>query len=452
MADADNLDALSNAELRAQMIAQGLPNIPVTDSSRKVLVKRLRASLGGNAALPAASGSPKSKPSNRRETLQPATAAAAAQQDKMDANVPPKARRTIAAALVGDSKEEERRAKTATVAPVKAAPIQSRRASNTERREVVNVVKKPETIAEETPPTTTTATATKTTTAKPAAVAAAAKPAAAVPKQGSGVNTLEVNSLIILESDDEEDEQLALAAQSAEDQARHKEPEKPTKPRQLTATTTSTHSYVSKPLYQLPDPPVLQPQRANVQLTRPTVSSGYEYGNFGATTDSSSTLTSRTGRYTSYASSTAPSYSTAASSAAAAAAVAAAAPSSSSYRRSPPRTYAHEFSDDTAEDEEVGESALGVRYESDFARKLAKLRAERIGDRSSSYSRRTIAATSSSSYEPVARRSLRPESSVSVSLAFRRWAQSLDRKYNLKGKLFLLFVLLLLYLVYKFNY
>lgn len=34
MVDADNLDNLSNAELRAQMLAQGLPNIPITGSGR----------------------------------------------------------------------------------------------------------------------------------------------------------------------------------------------------------------------------------------------------------------------------------------------------------------------------------------------------------------------------------------------------------------------------------
>lgn len=179
MADADNLDALSNAELRAQMLAQGLPNIPVTDSSRKVLVKRLRASLGGNSPLPA---SPK-KSSNRRETLQPVAAAAAAtvSVDKRDgantardASSLSKARRTIAA-TPNETKEAERRrqplSKPETVAPLPrvpeatvakpvgtiaapaakaAAPIQSRRTSNTDRREMITerVVKMPETIVE----------------------------------------------------------------------------------------------------------------------------------------------------------------------------------------------------------------------------------------------------------------------------------------------------------------
>lgn len=432
MADSDNLDSLSNAEIRAQMVAQGLPNIPVTDSSRKVLVKRLRASLGGNAASPAAAASPK-KASSRRETLQPA-----AQVDKVDAardaNVPSKARRTIATTL---NETEERRSKpvAAVTAAPKAAPIQSRRASNTERREVVNIVKKPEPIAEE--------------TIKPAPrvaqQTASASAPISVPKQRNLENTLEVNSLIILESDEEEDEQLAQAVQNVEDLYKVKT----VKPKPLTATTTTTHSYVSKPLYQLPDPPVVAPQRPVLeqqkrpaQLSRPNLPSSYEYP---STSGSATGIASRSGRYTSYTSSAIPSYTSSS------AAVAAPSSATSSYlRRSPPRTYVNEFSDDTADDDAGDSAALGVKYESDFARKLAKLRAERIGDRSSPYNRRTI-ADPGYNYEPVARRSLRPDS-VNVSVAFRRWIASLDRKYNLKAKLFILFVLLLIYLVYKFNY
>lgn len=432
MADSDNLDSLSNAEIRAQMVAQGLPNIPVTDSSRKVLVKRLRASLGGNAASPAAAASPK-KASSRRETLQPA-----AQVDKVDAardaNVPSKARRTIATTL---NETEERRSKpvAAVTAAPKAAPIQSRRASNTERREVVNIVKKPEPIAEE--------------TIKPAPRVAQQNASASapisVPKQRNLENTLEVNSLIILESDEEEDEQLAQAVQNVEDLYKVKT----VKPKPLTATTTTTHSYVSKPLYQLPDPPVVAPQRPVVeqqkrpaQLSRPNLPSTYEYP---SSSGSATGIASRSGRYTSYTSSAIPSYTSSS------AAVAAPSSATSSYlRRSPPRTYVNEFSDDTADDDAGDSATLGVKYESDFARKLAKLRAERIGDRSSPYNRRTI-ADPGYNYEPVARRSLRPDS-VNVSVAFRRWIASLDRKYNLKAKLFILFVLLLIYLVYKFNY
>lgn len=444
MADSDNLDALSNAELRAQMVAQGLPNIPVTDSSRKVLVKRLRASLGGNPALPAAAASPK-KAASRRETLQPAP-----QADKVDAQVPSKgARRTIASAL--NDTEERRPSKpvaTVAAAPKAAAPIQTRRASNTERREVVNVVKKPETIAEESAPK-----AAPKVAPRPVPREAPRAATQTAPQQRKVENTLEVNSLIILESDEEEDEQLALAAQTAEDQYKLK----PIKPKSLTATATATHSYVSKPLYQIPDPPVLaaqarpvleQPQRP-IQLQRANLPSSSSYDYASSSYGTATGISSRSGRYTSYTtSSTAlPNYITTSS-----AAASSAAPSSTSYlRRSPPRTYANEFSDDTADDDAADSAPLSTKFESDFARKLATLRAERIGDRSSPYNRRTIASTGSN-YEPVARRSLRPENTDNVSVAFRRWTVSLDRKYNLKAKLFILFVLLLIYLVYKINY
>lgn len=420
MADVDHLDALSNTELSKQLKAQGLPNIAVTDSTRKVLVKRLRASLGGNATLPASS--PKKASSNRRETLQPA-AASVVSVDKRDGGTSSKdgangatsskARRTIAATPSDTKEAADRRRKPETVAPPlprvpeattakqvatttvpapkAAAPIQTRRISN---------AAKPETIAE------------KTTT---------------VSNQRSPENVLEVNSLIILESDEEEDEQLARAAQNAEDQYKHTQKAATSK---LTTTTTNTHQYVSKPVYRAPESVQEPPQRRTHLYEGPSASQarntlgGYDISSFN-----------RTGRYSSYVGSTAPIYPTT---------------SSSTYRRSPPRTFANEFSDDTAEEEDPGQAQGGVKFESDFARKLAMLRSERIGDRSSSYNRHSAGRTGST-YEPVARRSLRPDN-VPVSVAFSRWIQSLDRTYSLKSKLFILFVLVIIYVVYKLYY
>lgn len=43
----DNLESLDNTTLRQKCMQYGLPNVPVTDSSRKVLIKRLRVSMGG---------------------------------------------------------------------------------------------------------------------------------------------------------------------------------------------------------------------------------------------------------------------------------------------------------------------------------------------------------------------------------------------------------------------
>ncbi|XP_017025345.1 otefin [Drosophila kikkawai] len=418
MADVDDLDALSNAELRAKMLAQGLPNIPVTDSSRKVLVKRLRASIGGQAS-PAAAASPKK--SNRRETLAPSAAPAAASTpvDKLDGNkVAPatKARRTITAA---EAKEAERRRPEEPVArkptsTTSAAPaIQTRRTSTSsstvsEKKEVERPAKKPEPIAEE---------------------------PAASKRTNYHENTLEVNSLIVLESDEEEDEQLAQAADLVEQQYAARE--KLSKP---TSSVSSTYDYHRKPSSTLVDPPrrpayeasaVDPPRRPvydapKVDLPRRQAYEASAAPSIPAAktqTSSYDFLSNRPGRYSSYVRSPAQSY------------VTAEAPATSSY----PRTYANELSDDN--------EAEDAQYESDFTRNLARLRAERIGDRSSPYSRRTV-ATGSVGYEPLPRRSLRPDDN-SVSVAFGRWVNSLEQKYRIKSKLFILFVVLLLIGVYS---
>ncbi|XP_011182959.2 otefin [Zeugodacus cucurbitae] len=62
MSETDNLESLSNADLRKQCLEHGLPNVPITDSSRKVLIKKLRASLSGSPAS-------QTKKTPRRETI-----------------------------------------------------------------------------------------------------------------------------------------------------------------------------------------------------------------------------------------------------------------------------------------------------------------------------------------------------------------------------------------------
>ncbi|KAH8370164.1 hypothetical protein KR093_002436 [Drosophila rubida] len=448
MADSDNLDSLSNNELRAQMIAQGLPNIPVTDSSRKVLVKRLRASLGGNA-LPAAS--PK-KTSNRRETLQPAAAAAA---DKPDGTTASKARRTIASTL-NETKEVERRrpavikpeavvaqparAPPEAAAAPKAAPIQSRRASNTERREVniERVIKKPDIAAE--------------------------KPTQ--PRRRSPEDPLD-NSLIILESDEEEDEELAQAVQNAEDLYKHKQKDAaPSKlPTKLPIQEPQRRQqiYESQPrelpkAREVPRPremttqPLARSQATNYSqapsfsqaagFNQPPSRSLAPVSQARAAVVSSSSSSSSYTRYSSYVSAPSTTYTTSSSSLYSGAAAA----GTSGY----PRTYANEFSDDTAEDDDDQAAGKAARFESDFARKLASLRAERIGDRSSPYTRRTVAGASGSGFEPVARRSLRPEN-VSLSAQFRQLCRSIDQRYRVKS-IFILVVFVLLFAAYKFYY
>ncbi|XP_022218380.2 otefin [Drosophila obscura] len=429
MGDVDDFDTLSDADLRAKMIAQGLPNIPVTNSSRKVLVKRLRASLGGQAS-PAVAASPKK--TNKRETIAPAVPSAAAPApaaastpvDKPDGVKPgpasTKARRTIASTM-NDNKAADRRRpeELVTKKPAVPAPTQTRRIStSSEKREVVleRPVKKPEPIIEE----------------------------PAVPKRTNyHENTLEVNSMIVLESDEEEDEQLAQAADLVERQYKAKENPKPRS--KLTATTTNTYEYAGKPAvsmaplaysskavdpprrqaYESSAAPVLNMAPSIIASRTQTSSSSYDY------------LSNPTGRYSSYVRSPAQSY------------VTAEAPApplayTSGYRRSPPRQpFANELSDENEEDD--------GQYESTFARNLARLRSERIGDRNSPYSRRTIASTDTMGYEPQARRSLRPEE-ANVSVAFRRWLNSLNEAYNLKSKMFILFVVVLLIGVYRVFY
>ncbi|KAH8348345.1 hypothetical protein KR084_006653 [Drosophila pseudotakahashii] len=418
MADVDDFDSLSNAELRTKMLAQGLPNIPVTDSSRKVLVKRLRASIGGQAS-PAA-GSPKK--SNRRETQAPvaasAPAAASTPVDKLDGNkVAPatKARRTIAAT---EAKEAERRrpeepvvterrrheepvVARKPVAPA-AAPIVTRRTSTTTsgiERRPVEPVKKPQTIAEE--PTSSRRT-------------------------DHQENHLKVNSLIVLESDEEEDEQLAQAADLVEQQ--HAAREKASSRNKLTSSGTTTYEYKSqvvepprRQVYEASAAPVLPPSVPSARTQITSSARAYDY----------QSQNPAPGRYSSYVRTAAQGY------------VTAEAPPVPSYSSSYQRTYANELSDEN--------EAEDAQFESTFAQNLARLRAERIGDRSSPYSRRTLASGSAASgslgYEPRARRSLRPDEN-SVSVAFGRWWNSLEQKYHIKSKLFVMFVALMLIVVY----
>ncbi|XP_033156489.1 otefin [Drosophila mauritiana] len=432
MADVDDFDSLSNAELRAKMLAQGLPNIPVTDSSRKVLVKRLRASIGGQAS-PAASP----KKTNRRETLAPATtapsapAASSTPVDKLDGNkVAPatKARRTITAA---EAKEPVRRLPEEAVRrrpeeavrrrpeegqriwpeepiagrkPTTAAaaqPVQTRRTSTSSgsERKVVESLRKPETIVEE---------------------PASSKRADREEKY------LKVNSLIVLESDEEEDEQLVQAADLVEQE--HAARQKTTK---LASGGTTSYEYKSKvvepprrQVYEATAAPVLPPSVPSARAQATSSTRPYDYASNPAP-----------GRYSSFVRTAAQGY------------VTAEAPPVASYSSNYNRTYANELSDDNDSKED--------QYESTFARNLARLRAERIGDRISPYSRRTMASGNAGSgslgYEPRARRSLRPNDN-SVSEAFNRWCNSLEQKYHIKSKLFIVLVVLLLIGVYCIFY
>ncbi|XP_013099586.2 otefin [Stomoxys calcitrans] len=76
------LESLSNKELRQKCIEYGMPNVPVTDSSRKILIRRLEAAMSGKPATP--------NKTNRRETMhvsKPSQMASSAKIDNAAVNI-----------------------------------------------------------------------------------------------------------------------------------------------------------------------------------------------------------------------------------------------------------------------------------------------------------------------------------------------------------------------------
>ncbi|XP_067634005.1 otefin [Eurosta solidaginis] len=127
MSEIDNLEALSNADLRKKCIEHGLPNVPITDSSRNLLIKKLRATLTGAPA-----SSPKKTP--RRETIH-ATKIKEVAESNEETKVEPErrtpsrgaGRRTIAGTPTVESQKAIEIKAIDSVAP---APIATRRRSS----------------------------------------------------------------------------------------------------------------------------------------------------------------------------------------------------------------------------------------------------------------------------------------------------------------------------------
>ncbi|XP_037725250.1 LEM domain-containing protein Bocksbeutel [Drosophila subpulchrella] len=67
MSDTAFLDSLSNKELLAKCVQLGLPGVPVTDSTRSVIIRRLKAAISGTPLNKSKSASKKATP--RRETV-----------------------------------------------------------------------------------------------------------------------------------------------------------------------------------------------------------------------------------------------------------------------------------------------------------------------------------------------------------------------------------------------
>lgn len=92
----DNFDDLSNNELRDKLKAHGLGNIPLTDTTRKLLIKKLRGATSGT-----------DKPSKRRETVNVVKHTSDDSGSEVDAKKAAKAktassRRTTIAAVAGN--------------------------------------------------------------------------------------------------------------------------------------------------------------------------------------------------------------------------------------------------------------------------------------------------------------------------------------------------------------
>ncbi|XP_014092650.3 otefin [Bactrocera oleae] len=122
MSEIENLESLSNADLRKQCIKHGLPNVPITDSSRNILIKKLRASL---------SGSPQTKKTPRRETIHVSKTTEAVVETKEVKAEPERRtpsrganRRTIAGTPTFDSQKPSENQASENLTP---APIGARR-------------------------------------------------------------------------------------------------------------------------------------------------------------------------------------------------------------------------------------------------------------------------------------------------------------------------------------
>ncbi|XP_030558887.1 LEM domain-containing protein Bocksbeutel [Drosophila novamexicana] len=75
MSDLSYLETISNKELHAKCLEYGLPNIPVTDSSRKVILRRLQSSILG---VPSKNAAAATKKTPSRKTMHSSKATPAA--------------------------------------------------------------------------------------------------------------------------------------------------------------------------------------------------------------------------------------------------------------------------------------------------------------------------------------------------------------------------------------
>ncbi|XP_034484819.1 LEM domain-containing protein Bocksbeutel [Drosophila innubila] len=107
MSDLSYLDTISNKELHDKCLQYGLPNIPVTDSSRQVILRRLRATILGVPLNKSKNATSAAKKTPRRETIHSSKATPSTEMNANNNRVAGKSpsrnnnnntRRTIAAA------------------------------------------------------------------------------------------------------------------------------------------------------------------------------------------------------------------------------------------------------------------------------------------------------------------------------------------------------------------
>lgn len=100
-----DLEALSNKELRQKCMEYGMPNVPVTDSSRKILIRRLEAVMSGKPLTP--------NKTSRRETMhvsKPSQMASSLKKDLADS-------KTAAATTTTTTNENNNTTKVSTNRP-----------------------------------------------------------------------------------------------------------------------------------------------------------------------------------------------------------------------------------------------------------------------------------------------------------------------------------------------
>ncbi|XP_004526052.1 otefin [Ceratitis capitata] len=444
MSEIDNLESLSNADLRKQCIKHGLPNVPITDSSRHILIKKLRATLSGSPAS-------QSKKTPRRETIH-VSKVSEVTDSKTDAKAEPErrtpsrgaSRRTIAGTPTIDAQKV---IENVTTENLTAAPIGSRRRSTIDSQKTID---NPQTEGPTPAPIGSRRRSTfesqkanenqaiESTLAAP--IGARRRSTQEIPlSQKEYKSSKNLNQIVIPESD-EEDNYLVLAAEQTEHFTkapitREVDVRSSTSQSSISLTKTGvvTTSYgkdFSKPSSQVPEFPIRKSLTEGLshEIYKPQISantgryslySNLIQKNSGVSMESSNPLHSR------YSTNTL---------------------STGMYTSKPAPQY-NEQSDENEEDKDYETPFL-----SSFARNLNRIKSDGV----------SLSKTSTSGFDYSSPRALhrtkhheitgRRPAKDSVTESFRQLLIALDRKYNLRLYLVLATVFLVLAFLYVVIY